>query len=132
MALSFVNQRFPKISNALSSNEMLQLIQCGKNYHRLTKTAEEWIAIPDDDDDGLYGLELWDVVDINNNVVYNIWTYNVDSGIIFNAKNNKEVGIFIQSYLQCEDKKLRVDLKLAHLNYLNCSSEQTALSGMHI
>jgi len=117
MQLTFVRHRAPRALDDLTPIEQEQLVACGKAYDGSDRTAAECLPDDDDEESGLFGLELWDVEDEHGAVLYNIWVYQVDSGSIFQAGTSTEVGGFIQFGLECADAALRAALAAAHAGH---------------
>jgi len=114
--LRFDRHRRPRALDDLTVIEQAQLVACGKAYDGRDCTAEECLPIDGDEEVGLFGLEVWDVVDDDaaGAAIYTMWIYQVDSGTIFQAGTTTVVAMFIQFGLECSDAVLAAALADAH------------------
>lgn len=117
MPLRITNLRHVTALSDLVEHERAQLAAAGKEWDGCDLPAAERLTDDEDaefDEGGpLYKPELCDVIDDAGAVVYQLWTYCVDSGSLFRAGTTESVGGFIQNYLEVEDPALYREIALA-------------------
>jgi len=102
MKLKFVNDKYPKLASDLTNKEKNQLLICESLYFEMGYSIDKLFS-HDDDGECFLDLELWDIVDENNELVYKIYTYNTDSGTLFKGNTTEVIGQVMQFGFECED-----------------------------
>jgi hypothetical protein len=109
-------------SEELNEQEKKQLIKAGflyfgekRSFESLFQTDDEENSLYDEEDDLSNFLELWDVVDDEKKVVYNLWLYEVDAGTMFKVNSTEVFAEIIQFGFECKDNTTRIELENAQI-----------------
>ena len=102
MKFKFVNDKYPKLASDLTNEEKAQLLICESLYFDAGYTVEQLLDT-ENEDESFLDLEIWDLVDESDNLVYKVYGYNADSGTLFKANTTEVIGQVIQFGFECED-----------------------------
>jgi len=114
MNLSFINYRCPKDPSEMEDFEKKQILF---DLHRkglpkdIDGTLNKFLASGE-----ISGLELVDVINEKNEILYQAWFYDFGTAMFFENETLVEVGGACQHYVECDDPKLKSALKIAYEN----------------
>ncbi len=116
----------PDNLEVLSNVHLEQLRLSGTAYGHDSKTPAETLAQTfSAEEDGLGYTEFWQVANVQTNeILYNVWVFDVDTAMVYHADTTTDVGVSMMQYSfdiveandQLDQEELCIDLQEAYAN----------------